>query len=269
LNLEQKETALIRRITALRSVLIAFSGGVDSTLLLKISRDVLKNRVVAVTAISALQPAHEKEAAMEQARTMGVKHVTIQARALGDSAFVKNDSDRCYRCKRFLFQDLLSMAADLGLAHVAHGANADDLKDYRPGFRAADELGIVAPLLDAGLGKQEIRVLSRQRNLSTWDKPAMACLASRIPYGTRLTGKRLEMVDAAEEVLHKEGFRSYRVRYHDTIARIEVSESDIPRFQESALRRNIVKKMKKIGFSFITVDLSGYVQGSMNQGIKK
>jgi len=269
LDLAQKKKALVGRITAMKSVLIAFSGGVDSTLLLRMSHDVLKDRVVAVTAISALQPAHEKEAAMEQARAMGVQHVTIQGRALADTVFVKNNTDRCYRCKRLLFEELLSMAHDLGLARVAHGANADDLKDYRPGFRAADELGIVAPLLDADLGKQEIRVLSKQLNLSTWDKPAMACLASRIPYGTRLTGKRLEMVDAAEEVLHKEGFHSCRVRYHDTIARIEVSETDIPRFQDSALRRNLVGKMKKIGFAFVAVDLAGYVQGSMNQGIKE
>lgn len=269
MDLAQKKTALIRRITALKSVLVAFSGGVDSTLLLKISHDVLKDRVVAVTAISALQPAYEKEAAMEQARAMGVQHITIKGRALEDTVFVKNDRDRCYHCKRFLFQDLLSMAQELGLAYVAHGANTDDLQDYRPGFRAADELGIVAPLLEAGLGKQEIRVLSKQLNLSTWDKPAMACLASRIPYGTRLTGRRLEMVDAAETVLHREGFRSCRVRYHDTIARIEVSEADIPRFQDSALRRNLVEKMKEIGFSFIAVDLTGYVQGSMNQGIKE
>ena len=268
MNLAQKKTSLIRRITALKSVLIAFSGGVDITLLLKLAHDVLKDGAVAVTAMSALQPAHEAETAMELARAMGVKHVTYNARALADAEFVRNDTDRCYRCKRFLFQDLLSLADELGLAHVAHGANAVDLTDYRPGFRAAEELGIVAPLLDAGFGKQEIRTLSRQLKLSTWDKPAMACLASRIPYGTRLTGKRLEMVDAAEEVLHKEGFRSCRVRYHDTIARIEVSELDITRFQENALRRNIVEKMKKIGFSFITVDLSGYVQGSMNQGMK-
>ena len=155
------------------------------------------------------------------------------------------------------------------MAHVAHGANVDDLKDYRPGFKAADELGIVAPLLDAGLGKRDIRALSKQLNLSTWDKPAMACLASRIPYGTRLTGKRLAMVDAAEEVLYQEGFRTCRVRYHDTIARIEVPETDIARIQDSTLRRNLLEKMKKIGFSYIAVDLAGYVQGSMNQGIKE
>ena len=161
------------------------------------------------------------------------------------------------------------MAHNLGLAHVAHGANADDVKDFRPGFLAADELGIVAPLLDAGLGKQDIRILSRQLNLSTWDKPALACLASRIPYGTRLTGKRLKMVDAAEAVLHQEGFRSCRVRYHDTIARIEVPDTDIQRFQDCALRQNLLEKMKKIGFTCITVDLAGSAQGSMNQGIKK
>jgi uncharacterized protein len=246
---------------------VAFSGGVDSTLLLKISHDVLKGRVVAVTATSALQPPHEKEAAMELAKIMGVRHITIHTRVLDNSAIVNNDIDRCYHCKRSLFQELLSLAGELGLAHVAHGANADDLKDYRPGFRAADEMGIVAPLLDAGLGKQEIRDLSREYNLSTWDKPAMACLASRIPYGTRLSEKRLEMVGAAEVALHKEGFRSCRVRYHDTIARIEVSETDIARFQDSVLRRKLVDKMRKIGFSYITVDLAGYVQGSMNRDI--
>ncbi len=269
LNLAQKKATLIRKIKDLGSVLIAFSGGVDSTLLLKIAHDVLKDRAVAVTAISALQPAHEKGAAMEQAKAMGVQHVMIHGRALADTAFVNNDRDRCYRCKRFLFQDLWSLAKELRLDHVAHGANTDDLKDFRPGFRAADEMGIVAPLLDAGLDKQEIRVLSRQLNLRTWDKPAMACLASRIPYGTRLTGKRLEMVDAAEDALHEQGFRSCRVRHHETIARIEVSETEIARFQDTALRRKLVEKMKKIGFSYITVDLSGYVQGSMNQEIKE
>ena len=161
------------------------------------------------------------------------------------------------------------MADELGLAHVAHGANTDDLKDYRPGFRAADEMGIIAPLLDAGLGKQEIRTLSRELNLSTWDKPAMACLASRIPYGTPLTEERLRMVDAAEEVLQKEGFQSCRVRYHASVARIEVPETAVSRFLDPALRRKLVAEIRGIGFSYVTIDLAGYVQGSMNRDIKR
>jgi uncharacterized protein len=269
LNLAQKKSALLSTISALRSILIAYSGGVDSTLLLKISHDVLKDRVVAVTATSAIQPGHEKNAAMEQAKSMGVRHIIIPGRALDDTAFVKNDKERCYHCKKILFHDLLSLADELGLAHVAHGANTDDLNDYRPGYRAANEMGIVAPLLDAGLGKQEIRDLSRQLNLSTWDKPAMACLASRIPYGTRLTGKRLEMVDAAEEVLLKEGFQSCRVRHHGEVARIEVPETAVTRFMDNALRQKVVENIRKIGFSYVTVDLSGYAQGSMNRSIKE
>ena len=268
MNLAQKKAALISNISTLKSVLIAYSGGVDSTLLLKISHDVLKDRVVAVTVASALQPGHEKNAAMQQAKSMGVQHIIIAGRAMDNTEFVKNDKDRCYHCKKFLFHDLLSLADELGLAHVAHGANTDDLNDYRPGYRAANELGIVAPLLDAGLDKQDIRDLSRQLNLSTWDKPAMACLASRIPYGTPLTGKRLEMVDAAEEVLLKEGFQSCRVRHHGDIARIEVPETAITRFMDNALRQKIVENIRKIGFSYVAVDLAGYVQGSMNRSIK-
>ena len=176
---------------------------------------------------------------------MGVRHVTIQARAMADTVFTQNDGDRCYRCKQLLFQDLLSLADEMGLAHVAHGANADDLRDYRPGFRAADEMGIVAPLLETDFRKQDIRALSRQLNLSTWINRPWPVLASRIPYGTRLTVKRLDMVDAAEEVLHGEGFRSCRVRHHDIIARIEVPEADMARFQDSALRRDLVEKMRK------------------------
>ena len=268
MNLAQKKSALISNISALKSLLIAYSGGVDSTLLLKISHDVLKDRVVAVTATSALQPGYEKNAAMQQAKAMGVRHILISGRALDDAVFVKNDRERCYHCKKFLFHDLLSLAEELGLANVAHGANTDDLNDYRPGYRAANELGIVAPLLDAGLDKQEIRDLSRQLNLGTWDKPAMACLASRIPYGTRLTGKRLEMVDAAEEVLLQEGFQSCRVRHHGDVARIEVPETAVTRFMDNVLRQKVVEKIRKIGFSYVTVDLAGYVQGSMNRSIK-
>lgn len=254
----------MRSITALKSVLIAFSGGVDSTLLLKLSHHALNDRVVAVTMVSALQPAREREAAMEQVRTMGVRHITIHGRALEDAAFVKNDRDRCYRCKHFLFKKLLSMAQELDVAHVAHGANVDDLKDYRPGFKAADELGIVAPLLDAGLGKRDIRVLSKQLNLSTWDKPAMACLASRIPHGTSLSKKKLAMVERAEEVLHGLGFKHCRVRHHGNLARIEVSPAAFPDILTEMTAEHIVRLLRGLGYQYVSLDMEGYTQGSMN-----
>lgn len=267
MNLSEKKTALENRIRSLKSVLVAFSGGTDSTFLLKMSHLILKENVVAVTAVSALQPSHEKEGAIAQAKAMGVKHIIIPGRALENPEFLKNDKNRCYYCKRLLFDDLLSMARELGLDHVAHGANSDDLKDYRPGFRAADELGIVAPLLDVGMGKDDIRALSKEMDLSTWDKPAMACLVSRIPYGVSLTHERLNKIDAAEEILRKEGFRSSRVRHHGNVARIEVPDADIEQLMDADLRYRIVTQMRDVGFTHISLDLAGYSQGSMNEGV--
>jgi uncharacterized protein len=262
--LKQKKAELLARIADLKSVLVAFSGGVDSTLLLKLCHDVLKDRAMAVTATSSLQPGHENEAAFQTAQNMGVRHIRIQSQILDQAVFLENTDQRCYHCKRHLFEKLRILADDLKLAHVAHGANADDLSDYRPGFRAAEELGVVAPLLEVGLGKSEIRQLSKQLNLATWDKPAMACLATRIPYGTTLTTELLDQVNAAEAVMAAYGFRSCRVRCHGPIARIEVPEPDIERFLEPALRKKLVEKLKDIGFKHVTVDLEGYVMGSMN-----
>ncbi len=266
--LQQKKAALLARIAELKSVLVAFSGGVDSTLLLKICHDVLKDQVVAVTATSALQPGRENEAALQTARDMGVRHICIQSKILEEAAFLKNTDQRCYHCKRHLFENLRTLADDLNLAYVAHGANTDDLSDYRPGFRAAEELGVVAPLLEAGLGKADIRHLSKELKLATWDKPAMACLATRIPYGTVLTPERLDQVNAAEAELAARGFQSCRVRCHGPIARIEVPPEDIDRFLDPALRRNLVAKLKAIGFTHVTIDLEGYVMGSMNQDLE-
>ncbi len=268
MTLKQKKAALLTRIADLKSVLVAFSGGVDSTLLLRLCHDVLKDRTVAVTATSGLQPGHEREDALQTARAMGVRHIQIQSKILDQAVFLKNSDQRCYHCKRHLFENLRALADDLDLAYVAHGANADDLSDYRPGFRAAEELGIVAPLLDAGLGKSEIRQLSKELNLSTWDKPAMACLATRIPYGTVITPECLDQVNAAEAVLAAQGFRSCRVRCHGSIARIEVPAQDIDRLLAAGLRQNLVVELKAIGFKHVTVDLEGYTMGSMNQDLE-
>jgi len=265
LSLQQKKAALLARIADLKSVLVAFSGGVDSTLLLKLCHDVLKNRVVAVTATSALQPGHENEAALQTARDLGIRHIRIQSKILEEAVFFKNSDQRCYHCKRHLFEKLQMMAGELKLEYVAHGANADDLSDYRPGFRAAEELGVVAPLLEAGLGKAEIRQLSKELNLSTWDKPAMACLATRIPYGTELTPERLQQADAAEAVIAAQGFRSCRVRCHGPIARIEVPPPEIERFLDPDFRKNLVAELKAIGFKHVALDLEGYAMGSMNE----
>ncbi len=267
MTLHQKKAALFVRIADLKSVLVAFSGGVDSTLLLKLCHDILKDRVVAVTATSALQPGHENEAALQTARDLGVRHIRIQSKILEKAVFLKNTDQRCYHCKHHLFKKLRELAGDLDLEHVAHGANADDLSDYRPGFRAAEEHGVVAPLLEAGLGKDEIRQLSKELNLATWDKPAMACLATRIPYGTKLTPERLDQVNAAEAVLASHGFQSFRVRCHGPMARIEVPAQDIDRLLDAAMRKIMVAKLKAIGFKHVTVDLEGYVMGSMNLGI--
>jgi len=265
LSLQQKKEALLARIADLKSVLVAFSGGVDSTLLLTLCHDVLKDRVVAATATSALQPGHENNAALQMAQDLGVRHICIQSEILDQAEFLENSDQRCYHCKRHLFVKLRGLADDFNLAHVAHGANADDLNDYRPGFRAAEELGVVAPLLEAGLGKSEIRQLSKELNLRTWDKPAMACLATRIPYGTALTPQRLEAVNTAESVLAEHGFRACRVRCHGSIARIEVPESGLEQLLEPALRKNLVAKFRAIGFKHVALDLEGYRQGSMNR----
>lgn len=264
MNLSQKKAALLARIADLKSVLVAFSGGVDSTLLLKLCQDILNDRVVAVTAASALQPGHENDAALKTARDLGVRHIRIESKILDEAVFLENTDQRCYHCKHHLFEKLRDLADDLDLAHVAHGANADDLSDYRPGFRAAEELGVVAPLLEAGLGKAEIRQLSKELNLSTWNKPAMACLATRIPYGTQLTPERLSQVNAAEAVLTAHNFGSCRVRCHGPIARIEVTEPDMERFLESDLRKKLVAELKALGFKHVTLDLAGYIMGSMN-----
>lgn len=263
-SLKTKRDRLFSILKRFDSLLVAFSGGVDSTYLLAMAHEIQPENLVAVTVASAVHPERERLRAKIWADNLGVRHLVLQSKEMMQLDFVANTTDRCYICKKYLFEDLLKLASDLKIKHVAHGANLDDLTDYRPGFKAAQEMGIHAPLVDAGLTKDDIRLLSKEMKLETWNKPPMACLATRIPYGTPITTKVLEMVALAEQVILDLGFNSCRVRLHDTVARIEVDPKDIEKILDRNIRPAIVRQLKGLGFSHISVDLEGYVQGSMN-----
>jgi uncharacterized protein len=248
------------------SVLVAYSGGVDSTFLMKIAHDTLGDKAVAVIASSETYPSAEVEDAKDLARDLGFRLISIHTDELESEAFARNAPDRCYHCKLELFGKLKEIAAKEGLAWIAHGANVDDLGDYRPGQRAAQELGVRAPLQEAGFTKAEIRELSKKLGLPTWDKPSLACLASRFPYGTRITPDELSKVDKAEQILRNLGFRQVRVRHHDTIARIEIESAEMPRLLD--LREEIVSRFKELGYLYVTLDIEGYRTGSMNAALK-
>ena len=263
-----KKENLIHNLEKLDSLLVAFSGGVDSTFLLALSHQILSDKVLAVTESSSTYPSREREEAIKFTKGRGIEHIVFQADNTSIAEFVANTPDRCYHCKKSLSKNLSNIAKEKGISHVAYAANLDDLSDYRPGMEAAMEMGIIAPLVDARLTKEEIRFLSKEMGLPTWDKPAMACLASRIPYGKPITTRKLKMVEEAEDVLADQGFRQYRVRHHGSIARIEVAGSEIKNITESELRKNIVEKFRQIGFHYITIDLEGYFSGSMNRVLK-
>jgi len=264
-----KKENLIRHLKELDSLLVAFSGGVDSTFLLVLAHEALGNKVLAVTESSSTYPSRERREAIKFAQERGILHLVFQSDETSIPEFVSNAPDRCYHCKKSLSQELANIAGERGIEHVAYATNVDDLSDYRPGLKAADEMGIIAPLVEARLNKEEIRFLSREMGLPTWDKPAMACLASRIPYGDAITDKKLRMVEEAEEYLAKNAFRQYRVRHHGSVARIELESSEMEKINEPNLRKNIVEKFKEIGFLYVAVDLEGYVSGSMNRALGK
>ena len=257
-------------VTNLESVAVAFSGGADSTLLLAICLDVLgTDRVLAVTADSPTLPRSELRETVAIAKDLGAAHVTIATDEMRDENFASNPPDRCFFCKQALFGQIRALAEREGYTHLVYGATAADLGDHRPGMRAAQEAGALAPLLDAGFTKDDVRSLSRQLGLSTWDKPAMACLSSRFPYGTRLTEKSLLQVEQAEEMLrHELGLADVRVRHHDSIARVEVQPRDFARVMEEATRLRVVSGLKNLGYTYVTLDLAGFRSGSMNETLE-
>jgi len=265
-NTEEKFEKLKELIRNLGSVAVAFSGGVDSTFLLKISHMVLDNNAIGITVDGAIHSRNEIESAKEIAKMIGVRHIVLNMDVFKDERIIANPPDRCYHCKLKTFSLIKETARIYGIENIIDGSNADDVGDYRPGMRALRELGILSPLMDVGLKKEEIRRLSKELGLPTWNKPALACLATRIPYNTRITEKDLMMIEEGEDFLRGLGFVQVRLRHLDNLAKIEVPLEDMARILE--LRERIVDKLKGIGYTYITIDLEGYNTGSMNRLIR-
>jgi len=264
MTLLSKQDKLAKNLRELGGVAVAFSSGVDSTFLLKMAHDLLGSRTLAVTVRSCLFPKRELDEATQFTRENGIEHVVVVFDVFDIVGFAQNPANRCYLCKTELFSRIQRIAEERGIPHVAEGSHADDSNDYRPGLQAIAELGILSPLREAGLSKQEIRQLSRELGLFTWDKPSLACLASRIPYGEEITQERLAMIDKAEQYLLDAGFRQVRVRFHGNLARIETDEEGLQRLLNTKLREEIDCRFKEFGFFYTTVDLLGYRTGSMN-----
>lgn len=267
-SLQDKYDQLQGIIREAGSAAVAFSGGVDSTFLLKVCVDVLGDKVLGVTARSETYPARELNEARKLAQQMGVRHIIITSEELDVPGFADNPPNRCFLCKHELFSKIKDIANDQGLQWVFDGSNADDQDDFRPGRMAARKLDVRSPMEEAGLTKADIRSLSRMLELPTWNKPAFACLSSRFPYHTQITRPALQQVEKAETVLWNLGMRQFRVRHHDTIARIELGEEEMQKFWEDKLSAKIVSQFKSIGYQYVTLDLQGYRTGSMNETLK-
>jgi len=265
--LEQKLARLGEIFRPMRSLMVAFSGGVDSTFVLKAACDALGDRVLALTTTSPTMPDDDRLSALEMGRLIGARHLVIESNELAIPGYAQNPLNRCYLCKHNLFTVCVAKARELGIDEIADGLNLDDLNDYRPGVQAATEQSVRHPLVEAELTKADVRELSRALGLPTWDRPASPCLSSRFPYGTQITPAGLQMVERGERLLHALGFRVARVRYHGEVARLEVEASEVARLLEPATRATVDRELKKFGFRYVTVDLKGFRSGSLNEGL--
>jgi uncharacterized protein len=264
-TVDEKHQRLREVIAGYQSAVVCFSGGVDSTLLLRVAHDVLGDRCVALTTVSITMAQSERQAAIDLAALIGARLEVVDSHELERPGFAANPTDRCYHCKAELLEIAAPKAAALGLREVLLGTNLDDLGDHRPGLAAANERGGRHPMVDAGLTKADVRALSRRLELPTWDKPQLACLSSRFPYGTEITPDRLRQVDGFEDGLRTLGFRQLRVRYHGEVARLEIDAPDMARVMEPGIRAAIVALGRRQGFTFVALDLAGFTSGSLNQ----
>jgi uncharacterized protein len=265
----EKQEKLVARLRELRSVLVAFSGGADSAYLAWMAHQTWGERSLAITALSPSFSAYDRQQAEAFARQVNLRHEFVETHEFENPLYVANQADRCYHCKTELFDVLAKVRAARGFGAVAYGVNADDMKDFRPGHRAASEFGVVAPLLDVGLTKAEIRELSRRAGLGTWDRPASACLSSRVPYGMPVTVENLSRIERAENALREYGFRQVRVRSHGELARIEIARDELPRALQVDIAETLAERVRATGFSHVTLDPEGYRQGSLNAALKK
>ncbi len=264
-GLETKQDALLSALGELGQVIVAYSGGTDSAYLAWAAGRALGAKAVAITADSASIPASHKRDAEEFAREFGIRHEYVETREFDNPDYVKNAPDRCFHCKDELFHVLERVAGERGIAHIVYGVNVDDLGDYRPGQRAAKLHQVKAPLVYAGLTKAEIRELSRRAGLPTWDRPAAACLSSRIPYGTPVTIQNIRTVEAGEEEIKALGFRQFRTRFHGELVRIEIAPEELPRALDVEMARKLTAIFRRLGYRYVTLDLEGYRQGSLNE----